>query len=698
MPKENNTLPKSSAIKNSGFTNFLSTLFGWRKGKNNTVSSKNVEFTQVDLGAKDQRINQAFLNRAPNLKGALDDKLESLFNRWLSDNTDKMSELSLRTARMEQLEFMVQNDPVINRVVDLYADESCQLDAQDTLISIETPDPRMTLDMYKLLNQWGITQNRLRETIRQLAIYGDAFWANTVTEKGIERIRPLSQNQVLDRLEFSPVKVMEMRRKREGYFSSFASNNYLIEQMLNSVDNRDSFSDLFDTKLFGFSIDKDFTVPPWNITHFRVGGEGSQFYPWGTSPIIGALAPFKQTQSAITLQALSRELNFPITTYEVKTDPNMDEVSQFATINRVREAFDNIGVNAEQGNSEVYTVNTKIWLPKDLVTVTVHKAEKAGADSIDDIKLYQSRVALACAFPQQFYGDEGFFKGGINNSGKSLIQQYKPFGRKCYSLQNSLMEGLADSFRLHFAITGAYDFRIPFTLSMKYPVLEEDSSVIENKKGTLSLADDVIKFVKSVIGATEEEPLPADIMRDIVGKYSFLEPADILKWTRDARYYTLEKSQEEGEGDGDIPELDEPNFGSDISVRGNITPSEPSESEIPSSPSSSTPSPTMEETPVEEKKKSYEQRLREYESVPKTQFRKLREQKLKEKYNINKDRIYFEALERCGVNNFTSQGLHTEVFNTLPPQTDIMLEVLSRQNSKERLKESTFDKGYYSES
>ena len=198
MADTNNKLPDSSAIKSTRFSSFLSTLFGWRKNKS-AVSSKKVDFVKVDLDAKEQRVGQALLNDSPNLGKELSQKAEELFDRWMSDNTDKLTELTLRKNRIEQIDFMVQNDPYVNRTVELYADESCQLDQQDTIISIETPDPRMTLDMYKLINQWGLTQNRIRETVKQLGKYGDAFWANTITERGVERIVPLQQMQVLQK-------------------------------------------------------------------------------------------------------------------------------------------------------------------------------------------------------------------------------------------------------------------------------------------------------------------------------------------------------------------------------------------------------------------------------------------------------------------------------------------------------------------
>ena len=192
--KDNNQIPNSSAIKRSAFANFMSTLFGWRKNGN-----RNIEFSKVDIQAGDQRIGQALLDNAPNLAPQMSQKLEDLFNVWLSDNTDKFTEIQKRQNRNNQLLYMALNDPYVSRTVDLYADEACQLDQQDTVIKIETPDPMMTRDMYKLLNAWGVTQTRIRDTIKQMATYGDAFWANSVSaEVGVEKIIPIPQAQVAD--------------------------------------------------------------------------------------------------------------------------------------------------------------------------------------------------------------------------------------------------------------------------------------------------------------------------------------------------------------------------------------------------------------------------------------------------------------------------------------------------------------------
>lgn len=646
--------PGESQIKKSSFSNFMTRLFGFRRKPG---SSKEIDFVQVDADSS-ERIGQAFLNKSISNYPGMSEHLEKYYQSWLTDTTDKSAELMQRKERVDQLSYAVLNDPIIGRVVQLYADEATQLDEQNTVINIETPDPMMTRDMYKLLSDWGITQPRVRSTIENIATYGDAFWANKISERGVERIIPLKQLQISDRIEFNPAKVAEIRKKRSGVYYTFANNNYLIQKMLDSMDESSNLADVFDTRLFGFVLDSDTIVPPWTITHFRIGNELGEFSPFGTSPILGALSSFKQTQSTIALQSLARVMSFPITIYKVKTSKETDEGRQFATVNAVREAYDNIGVTPKLGSSEVYTVNTKLWVPDGLLDVDVKKSE-IDTNNIGDIELYQRRTAIATGLPADFWSDKGWYSFGT--ASKSLTQQYKPFGRKVFSIQNAFLESLADLFRVHFAITGQYDFRTPFTLSMKFPAQEVTDDVNTSRKNSVEMAGSILELIRSACGLGDDEGLPTDVIRDIVAKYTFLDPVDIMKWTRGAKMIStaaaladtpgLESSEtgaDIGGGDSDIGGAEE--FASDLDSLG--------DGEI---------------FGAEESNKSTKQRLREAQ--------------IREAYESRREDLYFTALKEAAVDSFTRAGEHVRFFSNASSENSLMLEVLESESKQDRLRE-----------
>ena len=680
MAKMNESLSPDKSNE-AGLNNFLSRLFGWKK---NTKGNGNpVEFVTVDLDSN-QKIGQALaqdlMDISSNIEsGNLSKHLQGLLDSWLTDTTDTQQELAKRMDLIKQIDYAVRTDPYIGQVVKLYADECTQCDLQNQVISIETPDPLMTRRMYELLSIWGVTQNRCHSAIENLAEYGNAFWCNQVSSRGVERIIPLKQHQIKERIEFNPVEVAEKRATKTGSFMSAVSKNYLLNKMVNGLEAGEDYCDIFDKKLFGFTMPgvnngQDIILPPWAITHFRVDGDG-QFSPWGTSILINALAPFKQLISTIALQSLARVSSFPITLYNVKTSENTDEARQFSTVNKVRMAYDNIGVSPMVGNSEVYSVNTKLWVPKGLLEVDVKKPE-VDIKFTDDMEMYQDRVAVASGLPRAYF-EKGW--GEFGDSAKSLIEQYKPFGRRAYTIQSAFLDGISDLFRLHFAISGEYDYRVPFTLSMKFPAEETSKSRLDSQTSSIEMANKVVNTVKSAIGAGDDEALPAEVVRDIMSKYAFLDPGDLQKWTKASKRALINKSTLEDLGSD--PSLDD--MGGDDLDSGDLEDDLGTEEasaggdDLGEAPDITTDIGSAENVPSEPTEES-----------TKTKLERLREKHLIESYNKNREDIYFNVLRENNIEGFRRGASHVQVYQTIPGNNDYMLETLASEHRKERLDEN----------
>ena len=681
MAKMNENLSPDKS-DSAGLNNFLSRLFGWKKSTRG--SGNPVDFVTVDLDSSQkvgQALKQALEDQIPNIEsGNLSKHLQGLLDSWLTDTTDTQQELTKRMELIKQIDYAVRTDPYIGQVVKLYADECTQCDLQNQVISIETPDPLMTRRMYELLSTWGVTQNRCHSAIESLAEYGNAFWCNQVSSRGVERIIPLKQHQIKERIEFNPVEVAEKRATKTGSFMNAVSKNYLLNKMVNGLEAGENYCDIFDKKLFGFTMPgvdngQDIILPPWAVTHFRVDGDG-QFSPWGTSPLINTLAPFKQLISTIALQSLARVSSFPITLYNVKTSENTDEARQFSTVNKVRMAYDNIGVSPMVGNSEVYSVNTKLWVPKGLLEVDVKKPE-VDVKFTDDMEMYQDRVAVASGLPRAYF-EKGW--GEYGDSAKSLIEQYKPFGRRAYTIQSAFLDGISDLFRLHFAISGEYDYRVPFTLSMKFPAEEKSKSKLDSQKASVEMANNVVNAVKSAIGAGDDEALPAEVVRDIMSKYAFLDPGDLQKWTKASKRALINKSALD-DIDSD-PSLDDMG-GDDLDSGdlGDISDAEGTEGtdsgDLGEAPDITTDIGSADNIPAEPTAESTQ-----------TKLERLREKHLVEAYNRNRDDIYFNVLRENNIEGFRRGASHVQVYQTISGNTDYMLETLAAEHRKERFDEN----------
>lgn len=534
----NNGRPKSALLMKS-FNHRLASLFGWRpvdKKKGQTSFEKNtgIRFVKVDVGNDAYRIKQAAIGNVFK-QSQLTTTVDKLFNSYLDETSIVYSDIQERQERLSELRFAVTNSAFLSRACRLCADEATQFDDQSRLITIESPSVPFMNRCYELFSQWGLTQSRIHATCFEIEQYGEAVWANKVTNKGVERIIPLKTPSLLERLEFSPVHMAEVEAQIHNGQDLNKSRRTKIDQLMNLFKERDKlnalnddFADMYDTKLFGFEFEGDIIVPPWDVTHFRYSPDSSEFFPYGTPPLLFCLAPFKRSYSLWTLQGLARAASFPVQLYTVKGTEGVGVETAFETVNRVHDEYENIGVTPSSNSLEVYTVNTKIWAPEGLMDLKILES-KVDYNFTDDIELADDAVAFAAGVPRG-YLDPSKEAWGI--SGLALTEQFKPFARHVYTIQSTFLEGLGNLIRQHFSITGEFDYNTPFILSMRFPAEEMTDERRNAKQSSIDLSTSIIELLQSVLGLEEGEALPEDVVSDILSKYTFLDPTDLQRWLR----------------------------------------------------------------------------------------------------------------------------------------------------------------------
>lgn len=630
--------PKSSILKSS-YIDRLSSVFGFKaKGKKNTgdpfVDKYGLEFVRVDLNNDAYRFKNAALGSVFK-SDKLTESLEKYFDAYMADTTFSYNDIQDRQKRLNELSFFYYNDNFGYRVVELCAAEATQLDVQKNILTVESPNTNFVAKCYELFARWGINQQRLQQVCHDLELYGESFWTHKIGIDGVEKIKPLKVNSVIERLEFNPIHMAEYLSQKNGYLSANKNRQQKLQTLIDiitekkTIDLDENLSDSFDTKLLGYELYDGIICPPWEITHFRYNAENSEFYPYGRPPLLGCLAPFKLAFSSMMLQGLARQMSFPVTLYKVKATEGLGPDLAFEHVNEVREEYDNLGVTADAAGGEVYTVNTKMWVPEGLVDVDV-KESKCDIDFVGDIELYQDRVAIASGVPKA-YLDQEF--GGFGNSGISLTEQYKPFARHVYTIQSACLDGIGELIRLHFAITGEFDYNTPFILSMRFPAEEMGQEKRDARSASIEMTGNILDLITRALGLEEGEPLPEDVVTDILSKYSFLDPTDIQKWMRLSAYLKPVGGGEEGDdSEGGNEDFD---FSSDL---GNDMGDADTGSD--------------DATAMESNKLTIAE-LKRHLQERNSRLSELKKQRLKEvskRYKESKEQIYFHFLES---NNFT---------------------------------------------
>ena len=448
-----------------------------------------------------------------------------LLKYWISDTYDNAETLKNRFERYRSLEFAYYNNSIFSKAINLYADETVQQDVQNETVDIDAADKKVANYIKELFDILEITSDRIRDTAFSLALYGDSFWIMpSEDEKGYVEAIPADIYNVQDRFEFNASEESRKKAKKRSYGEFVSKNTRLkvLDQLISNPTN--DFSKFFQTYLFGYQLDKDIFLPPWNILHFRMFNTQSEFAPFGRPLMVNALAPFRQLQSSKNLMALARATGFPIKVFEVNVDETMDPVTKWETVNLAREQFANLGV--ESTGKEQFAMQSEVWLPKDTIDFTSYDS-KVNMDQIADVEMLRDDLIMATDIPKGYLIVD---RGAFGTSSQALLAQHKPFARKVYHIQSAILKQLSQMVRLHFTMTSAFDYDTPFQLTMAFPSTEESSDRLRIKSDTLRLAKDVVDAIGQAVGLERDEALPPEIVKQIFSQLSFLDGEEVEEW------------------------------------------------------------------------------------------------------------------------------------------------------------------------
>lgn len=434
-----------------------------------------------------------------------------------------------RQKRYADLSFMVINDPYLSMAADLYADETVQMDSTtDTLLKIESTNKAFEEWANNFLENIGVKQTVLRETAWDLALYGDHFWLLSITAKeGIKKIIPVDVNDIQNRIEFSLNKVIKDFSEK-GYYSS-VSKSETFKQLYKLYTEKvsEDISLMFEPYLFGYQIADSF-LAPWNVVHFRRFSTKSEFFPYGKSLFIYAIAPYRQLSAGMNLQSMARMANFPLKIMSVKIPEGTDYEETWDLTNETRQNYYNQTVNPTKKDS--FSLESEVWVPENLVEMKIENPS-LNIDEIADLEFLENRMIATLRIPKGYLiaGDRG---GAWGNSGTALLHQHKPFGRAVFSNQTPIIEQIINIIDMQRALTGKFP-DVEYEVSMYFPAVEEASDILRNKSDSLTLANSIIASLKDALTLDQNEALPVEVVKDILQSYSFLNGDDLSKWIED---------------------------------------------------------------------------------------------------------------------------------------------------------------------
>jgi hypothetical protein len=536
----------------------------------NLTQTKGSPGIGVDVGSSSGRIipdNDLLLKgkKHPHLTLPNYTPLQQIWSWFLQETYDSSESLQNRRNRYIDLDFAVKNNTLIHAAVSLFADEATQCDISGIPIRVKAKKDVQNY-ITGLLDDWGITQQVVRETIWNKVLFGDSFELNDVHPKeGIVKVTPVTVWDVADRLEFEPSKVIEQMR----YYNSLsgASNRMKLDVLMAELrDETESASSFFNRYCFGFELVGGKMTPPWGVTHYRAFSMLREFAPWGRSRFINILPMFRQLMSAEGLMQVARAASFPKDVYSVGTRQGASVTEKWEALEEFQEQLNNAGLT--QGSKELPSIGSTILVPKELVDFNTYKSD-IDVDAIADVEYLRDNLIMGLMIPKGYLIVD---EGGWGTSGQSLLQQFKPFGRLVFSDQSDYMAGLSEKIKIHLEITQKFNgWNTPFELVMDFPVIEEAQDRMQHRAEELTLANNTLDTLKNILGV---EKVPPDIIKDAFGMLTSLPQETIDKYV-DALIKANPEPEEEPLGGEDFG-----GFGGGMGRGAGVEGGEDSESEL----------------------------------------------------------------------------------------------------------------------
>lgn len=446
---------------------------------------------------------------------------QQLFDRFLKDNTLSLkpsSKYENRAERYKMCKSVFENSPIVNKGVNLYKDEVTNSDVQSKALKINA-NSKVTNYISELFERVGIDDQFISVSAEDLAVYGDHYSENEISDNNITHVNQITPFDVLYRIEYDAKDLHKLMIK------SNRNNADNIDALYQAIRKKSDYRSKFRKQLFGYILDGNIAVPPWEINHMRLLTTAREFYPYGRPLILPILSTYFALRNAMELHQTARAANFPIEIYRVKVDQNMTPDAYHEAVNNVAQQYLNQSLN-NRGKEE-NSMGRNIFLPDGLIEFDL-KNPNLDLKSVEDIRMLQELLATGMDIPPDILliGDN---KTGWGSTGQGITKQYKPLGRKVYYLQTVILASITQIVRTQFALSGEFDYGEEFELQLSFPNIEDSSELVSLKSSLFSYANEILQGMADMTGI-ELADMPLETVQDVLIKHTDLQAQDVEEY------------------------------------------------------------------------------------------------------------------------------------------------------------------------
>ena len=356
---------------------------------------------------------------------------------------------------------MMDNDPIISSVLDIYADESTIKDEFGQILSIKSKNQQVQDILHNLFYDILNIEFNLWPWIRNMAKYGDFFlYLDLDHEYGVVNAVPLSVYETIRIEGEQPDQPFSVRFKIENDFLLLGKKDF------------ESFE----------------------VAHFRLLAD-TNFLPYGKAMIEGGRRVWKQLQLMEDAMLIHRIMRAPDKRKILVDIGNIPPAEIDTFMNRIMDRMKKTPlVDPTTGDYNLrynmMNITEDFYLPvrgKDSGT-DIQNLPGLQFNAIEDIEYLRNKLLAAFKVPKAFMG----YEEGI--SGKAtLAAQDVRFARTIERIQRIMVSELTKVAIIHLYIQGFRDEElIDFELSLTSPSIVYEQEKLNLWKEKVAVANDLI--------------------------------------------------------------------------------------------------------------------------------------------------------------------------------------------------------------
>jgi len=355
---------------------------------------------------------------------------------------------------------MMDNDPIISSVMDIYADESTVKDEFGQVLSIKSKNEQIQDILHNLFYDILNVEFNLWPWVRNMCKYGDLFLFLDIDEKyGVVNVIPLSIYETIRIEGQDPGNPFSVKFKIENDFLNLGKKEF---------DN-------------------------YEIAHFRLLSD-TNFLPYGKAMIEGGRRIWKQLQLMEDAMLIHRIMRAPDKRKVLVDIGNIPPAEIDTHMQRIIDRMKKVPLmDPKTGDYNLrynmMNITEDFYLPvrgKDSGT-DITNLPGLQFNAIEDIEYLRNKLMAAFKVPKSFLGYEE------DNSGKaSLAAQDVRFARTIERIQRIMVSELTKIAIIHLYVQGFTDQDlIDFELHMSSPSVIFEQEKLNLWKEKIQLAKDI---------------------------------------------------------------------------------------------------------------------------------------------------------------------------------------------------------------